>query len=100
MNNYIKTLGLLGSFASWVTLCGTARADLQGGTYSSSATVSSWSGAPAYSTPLSGLSSQGQPGAGGGASYTVLSETFTPASPFTLGAIDVIASINAGTYTL
>jgi hypothetical protein len=71
-----------------------ARADLS---YSDSSTTSS------YVSPGAGLSlayssvaassattSQGQPGAGSGAAYTVLSETFTPSSSFTLGGFDIL----------
>ena len=58
---------------AFITLCGTARADL---TLSNSTTISSWNQyngqSPFYVTSLSG-----QPSIASGATYTVLSETFT-----------------------
>jgi len=64
-----------------------ARADLIGGTYSSTTTTSSWPGTPAYSTSLSGTSAQGLLSPGTNATQEALAETFTPTSTFTLGAI-------------
>jgi PEP-CTERM motif len=74
----------------------TALADLS---YSDSTTISS------YLSPGAGLSlaytsvaassattGQGQPGAAGGAAYTVLSETFTPSTSYTLGGFDILES--------
>jgi len=79
----IKSLpaGLLAGLA-FVTLCATARADLA---ITNSTTISSWNQVgglnPFYvsltTSGLTGLSAQGQPSAGTGATFTVLSETFT-----------------------
>ena len=59
-------------------LCGTARADLS---FTNSATVATWNQEggqnPFYSTSLSGLTGQGVPAAGSGATNEILSETFT-----------------------
>jgi hypothetical protein len=68
-------------------------------TYSDSTTISS------YVSPGAGLSqfytsvaassattAQGQPSAGSGAGYTVLSETFTPSSAVTLGGFNILES--------
>jgi len=79
MKTIIKSLttGFLAGLAC-LALCGTARADLS---LSNSTTTASWNQVsgqnPIYVTSLSGLSAQGQPSAGSGATYTVLSETFT-----------------------
>jgi hypothetical protein len=83
MKTSIKTLtaGILAGMA-FVALCGTARADL---TVSNSTTITSWNSVsgqnPFYvsipSASLTGFTSQGQPTADSGATYTVLSETFT-----------------------
>jgi len=85
------------------------RADLVGGGYSVSTTTSSWltnwptapqNVQPQYtsiaSASLSTLSTaQAAPGIAGGATYTMLSETFTPGVAFTLTGIGVIALANA-----
>jgi hypothetical protein len=79
MKTIIKSLtaSFLAGIA-FITLCGTARADL---TVSNSTTIATWNQvggqSPFYVTSLSGISSQGSPGLGSGATYTVLSETFT-----------------------
>jgi hypothetical protein len=68
------------------TLCGTARADLS---YTTSANIASFAGTPAYMTSLSGLSAQGQPAQTG--TFSVLAETFTPSTGFTLGGFNIIS---------
>jgi hypothetical protein len=83
MKTSIKSLtaSILAGMA-FIALCGTARADL---TVSNSTTTTSWNSVggqnPFYvsmtSANMTGFTSQGQPSAGAGATYTVLSETFT-----------------------
>lgn len=77
-----------------IALTMTARADLS---YSYSTTVSSWLGTPTYTSlaPSSATVAQGNPSLGSGASYFVLSETFTPSTSYTLGQIDLLTGANA-----
>jgi hypothetical protein len=100
-------------------LCASARADLVGGAYKTNVNVTSWVTDWAYLTnatfpaglppqyasiPSSSLGSastaQGQPSAGGGATNTVLAETFTPAVSFSLRGIAILASANTPQVTV
>jgi hypothetical protein len=79
MKTSIKSLtaSILAGMA-FITLCGTARADL---TLSTNSNSSAWVGNPFYATSLgnglTGFTTQGMVAPGNGASYSVLSETFT-----------------------
>jgi PEP-CTERM motif len=74
------------------TLCGTARADLS---YSTSANITSYLGTPTYSTAIAGATTaQGQPTQTG--TFSVLSETFTPTSGFTLGGFNILSGGGLG----
>ncbi|MFO1476443.1 MAG: hypothetical protein U1F98_07315 [Verrucomicrobiota bacterium] len=86
--NQRKTLRAMSGVAAMALAasCGTARADLDGGGYISDPNVTSWnavnSAAPFYTSVssanlASATTTQGQPSAGSGAVYTLLSETFT-----------------------
>src|SRR6478736_668152 len=83
-----------------VVCCGTAKADLSFGT---SGTISSYlapagAGALQYTSvaAASATVAQGQPSLASGAPGTVLSETFTPTSSFTLGGISLLGASGVG----
>lgn len=93
-------MAVAGGVLAVAALCGTARADLSFGT---SATVSSYlapagAGALQYTSvaATSATVAQGQPSLNSGAPGTVLSETFTPSSSFTLGGISLLAASGSG----
>jgi hypothetical protein len=109
--NAINLVAVAIGAVALVTLCGTARADLVGGTYvtqnlpAPAAWPTNWPGAvtnlppQSYSISSSSLTSltpQGQPASVGGA-VTCLSETFTPLVPFTLAGISILGLNNTAT---
>jgi hypothetical protein len=71
-----------------------AYADLANGYTSETPPGGNWPGTPVYMSTVPGnvATSQGTLTAAGTATYTVLAETLTPTSTFTLGRIDIIAS--------
>jgi PEP-CTERM motif len=75
-----------------------AYADLANGYTNESPPGGNWPGTPVYESTVPGsvATAQGPPTAGATAAYTVVAETITPTSTFTLGRIDIIASGGGG----
>ncbi|HZL78957.1 MAG TPA: hypothetical protein VFC17_08890 [Candidatus Limnocylindrales bacterium] len=103
MKTIARNLSAILGVLAFTLAFGTARADLVGGAYLATNNITIWNtsfngGIPPQftsisSASLSGANSpQGQPSPGGGATYTVLSEIFTPTIGFTLTGIGVIAT--------
>jgi hypothetical protein len=93
MSRYVLVAGLL------VALVMPSRADLS---FSTSTTVSSWLGAPFYTSVAasSATVAQGNPSLGSGAAAFALSETFTPVSSVILGQINILGGVSAAGTTL
>ncbi|HXI71536.1 MAG TPA: PEP-CTERM sorting domain-containing protein [Verrucomicrobiae bacterium] len=103
MKNSIKTLTFCGAL---LALCETSPAGLVGGNASVSVAGGSWAtlvgstlNYTSLAAPNTGTTAQGNVGAGGGASFVVLSETFTPSSSFNLAAITAVLGTSGGTAT-